>query len=73
MYLCNYNNVLVHKYVSLSIPLVKIVGPLGLCARFPYNWHFLLGEKFLKYFMQNLLYFLRYENETSIIFILSSI
>ena len=65
MYLCNYNNVLVRKYVSLFIPLVKIVGLLGPCVRFPYSWHFLLGEKCLQYFMGKLLYFPRYEKETS--------
>ena len=82
MYLCNYNDVLVRKYVTLSIPLVKIVGSLGPCVRFPYSWQFLLGEKCWQYFMQKfvilssiwkrdkhkILYFLQYENETSIKF-----
>ena len=32
LYLCNYNNVLVRKYVSLFI--LKIVGPLGRVSGF---------------------------------------
>ena len=62
MRLCNYNNVLLRKYVSLSIPLVKIVEPLRPCVRFPYSWHFLLGENVDNTSCENLLYFPRYEN-----------
>ena len=69
MYLCNYNNVLVRKYVSLSIPLVKIVGPLGRVSGFHTVGTSCLVKNVDNTSCKNLLYFPRYENETSIIFL----
>ena len=81
MYVCNYNNVCVRKYISLSIPLVHNSWAARSVSQVSIQLRSCLVKN-RQYFMRNFvilssiskrdkykfLYFPRYENETSINF-----
>ena len=67
MYVCNYNNVRVRKYISLSIPLVHNSWAARSVSQVSIQLHFLPGE-IDNTSCEILLYFPRCENETTINF-----
>ena len=68
MYVCNYNNVLVCKYICLFIPLVQNSWAARSVSQVSIQFALPAWGKIDNTSCENLLYFPRYEHETSINF-----